>query len=96
MTYRLNIASLIFGILFIFGQQNVSAQGPDTSFTVPKSPLLSKLLSLSDLNTTISLSKEADIIPLKSSILAPNGQELIKQGKDLYVIIEQTGFVYKH
>jgi hypothetical protein len=95
MTYRLNIASLIFGILFIFGQQNVSAQGPDTSFTVPKSPLLSKLLSLSDLNTTISLSKEADIIPLKGSILAPNGQELIKQGKDLYVIIEQTGFVYK-
>jgi len=71
------------------------AQGPDAVYVVPKTPFLDKILSLSDLKTSINLSEETNIIPLKNTPLSFNGQKLYKTGDTIFVIIEQTGFVYR-
>jgi hypothetical protein len=71
------------------------AQGPDSVFVVPNTPFLSKIISIPDLHTSISLSPETTLIPLKNTIIASNAQKLYKNGADIYVFIEQTGFLYK-
>jgi len=74
---------------------SAKAQGPDSVYSLPNNPLLKQLISITDLNTSITLSPETKLIPLQNTILAPNAQMLLKQGSDLYVLIAQTGFVYK-
>jgi hypothetical protein len=95
MIYKNSKLPFFLSLLCILVVQNLQSQVPDTSFTVPNSVLLSKLRTLNDLNTSIVLSKESDIIPLQHTFLAPNAQKLIKHGTDIYVLIEQTGFVFK-
>jgi hypothetical protein len=95
MIYNFRTISLFLGIFMWVSAQKGLAQGPDSSFSVPNNVLLSNLIAFNDLNTTIQLSNESNIIPLKGTYLSPNGQKIIKQGNEIYVLIEQTGFVYK-
>ena len=95
MSCKLKAFSYLWVILGTFFVSTIQAQGPDTLFNVPKTPLLAKIISIADLNTSISLSEEAKIIPLKNTVLSNNAQKLYKSGDTIYVIIEQTGFVYK-
>lgn len=71
------------------------AQGPDSVYFVPKSPFITQLLEFKDLNTTINLSEQTKQIPVKDNVIEGNAEVLIKKGNDIYVFIEQTGFVYK-
>lgn len=83
-------------VYFIFFSKIISyAQLPDTLFKVPLSPFLSKICTLKELNASILLSNETKIIPLQNTMFAPNAQTLYKSGDDTYVLIGQTGFVYK-
>jgi hypothetical protein len=91
-----NILKPFFLFLFLGCSASITyAQGPDSIYVVPKTPFLAKILSLRDLNTSINLSEETNIIPLKNTPLSSNGQKLYKSGDTVFVIIEQTGFVYK-
>ncbi len=71
------------------------AQGPDSVYVVPNTPFLSKVISIPDLHTSIILSPETTVIPLKNPIIASNAQKIYKNGNEMYVFIEQTGFLYK-
>ena len=95
MTCKKEIKPSFLFILLLFVASFLQAQGPDSLYTVPQTPFLAKIFSISDLNTSINLSEETNIIPLKNTSLAANGQKLYKSGASIYVIIEQTGFVYK-
>ncbi len=95
MTCKKGIKPSFLFILLLFVALFLQAQGPDSLYTVPQTPFLAKIFSISDLNTSINLSEETNIIPLKNTPLASNGQKLYKSGASIYVIIEQTGFVYK-
>jgi hypothetical protein len=95
MTCKKFIISLVL-LLFLSCSAFITyAQGPEAVYVVPKTPFLAKILSLSDLNTSINLSEATNIIPLKNTPLASNGQKLYKSRDAIFVIIEQTGFVYK-
>ena len=72
-----------------------NAQDPDSVYVVPNTPFLSKVISIPDLHTSIILSPETTVIPLKNSIIASNAQKIYKNGNEMYVFIEQTGFLYK-
>jgi hypothetical protein len=95
MVYKNKVYAGLMAFFLLLNSLQAQSQTPDTSFLVPNSPLLAKLISFKDLNTTISLSNVSGVIPLKGTFLAANAQKLIKQGADIYVFIEQTGFVYK-
>jgi hypothetical protein len=88
--------SINFLLIFItFLSIKSQAQGPDSVYVVPNTPFLSKIISIPDLHTSINLSSETTLIPLKNTIIASNAQKLYKNGADIYVFIEQTGFLYK-
>lgn len=92
-TYKLLFAFFLLTTAFlpIFGW----SQGPDSVFQVPNNPLINEVISISELDVKIKLSPETNLIPLQNTIFSPNGQTLIKHNKELYVLIEQTGFIYK-
>jgi hypothetical protein len=54
-----------------------------------------KIISLKNENLTINLSKESELIPLKNTMLGSNAQKLYKNGNELFVSVEQTGFIFK-
>ena len=83
---------ILFLILLAF---QAKGQGPDSVYTVPNTPFLSHIIAAKNLNTAISLSKETYPIPLENTVIAANGQLLLKQGASIYVLIRQTGFVYQ-
>ncbi len=95
MTCKFKAPLLISCLFWLFSSTQAYSQMPDTSFLVPNSPLLTKLINSKDLNTTIFLSNEAGIIPFKGTFLSANGQKIIKNGDQIFVLIQQTGFVYK-
>jgi hypothetical protein len=95
MTYKFKTHLLLSFLFLLFSSIQAYSQLPDTSYLVPNSPLLAKLIYTKDLNTTVFLSNESVIIPLKGTYLAGNGQKIIKQGDDIFILIQQTGFVYK-
>lgn len=95
MTCKKGIKPNFLFVLLLFVATLLHAQGPDSLYTVPQTPFLAKIFSITDLNTSINLSEETNIIPLKNTSLASNGQKLYKSGASIFVIIEQTGFVYK-
>jgi preprotein translocase subunit SecE len=82
-------------LLLPFYTFQANAQGPDSVYTVPNTPFLTQILGFKQLNGSINLSEQTKQIPLQGTMIAGNAQELLKQGDDLYVFIEQTGFVYK-
>ena len=89
----------IFLIIFlnsiVFLKINAQNFNLDTVYLVKTTPFLEKIISLGDLNANINLSPENYIIPVLGTLYAPNGQEIIKNDKNLYVNIQQTGFVYQ-
>lgn len=86
---------LLLSIFICFFSENCKAQGPDSVYVVPNTPFLSKVISIPDLHTSIILSPETKVIPLNNTIIASNAQKLYKNGSEIYVFIEQTGFLYK-
>jgi len=95
MTYNFSRTAFICALILLLTCYKVQAQGPDSVYIVPKTPFITQLLAFKALNVNINLSKQNQQIPVRNNIIDGNAQELIKQGNDLYVFIEQTGFVYK-
>jgi len=95
MIYRNVPSKYLLLILMALSYFNTHAQGLDSVYIVPNTPFLSKIISIPDLNTSVNLSPETNIIPLNNPIIASNGQKLYKNGKEIYIFIEQTGFLYK-
>ncbi len=92
------VKNIILTILLIILEiSQVSAQifELDTVYFVKNTNFLNKILSFQDLYANIKLSNENFIIPVQGSIYAPNGQEIIKDDKSLYVNILKTGFLYQ-
>ena len=81
---------------FLCIQSNILlGQWTDTLYKVPNNPLILKIISLKNENLTINLSKESELIPLKNTMLGSNAQKLYKNGNELFVSVEQTGFIFK-
>ena len=95
MIYNFSRTAFICALILLLTCYKVQAQGPDSVYIVPKTPFITQLLAFKALNVNINLSKQNQQIPVHNNIIDGNAQELIKQGNDLYVFIEQTGFVYK-
>jgi hypothetical protein len=95
MTYNFSRTAFICALILLLTCYKVQAQGPDSVYIVPKTPFITQLLAFKALNVNINLSKQNQQIPVRNNVIDGNAQELIKQGNDLYVFIEQTGFVYK-
>ena len=86
---------VVFLIILEFSHVNAQNFELDTVYFVKNTNFLQKILSFQDLYANINLTSENYIIPVQGSIYAPNGQEIIKDEKSLYINIQQTGFVYK-
>ena len=95
MSCKKSTIRLLILLLCLLNGKASFGQGADSLYKVPNSPFLAKIISIVDLNTSINLSDASKIIPLNNSILASNAQLLMKHGNDIYVLIEQTGIVYK-
>jgi hypothetical protein len=95
MTYKKKVILFIFWIIQVFSATNSLAQGPDSVYLVPKTPFLAKIISIPNLTTSISLSEANYVIPLKNTILSSNAQQLYKSRDTIYLLIQQTGFVFK-
>ena len=95
MLYSIWRISLISFFLLPFCTLKTNAQGPDSAYTIANTPFLRQIIGYKQLNATINLSDQTKLIPIHGSEAADNAQQLIKQGDDIYVFIEQTGFVYK-
>jgi hypothetical protein len=95
MKYNFPRILLITALFFSFSSLKSIAQGPDSAYIVPKSSFITQLLEFKDLNTSINLSDQTKQIPVKDDVIDGNAQVLIKKGNEIYVFIEQTGFVYK-
>ena len=68
----------------------------DSVYYVKIDPFLNKIIEIQDLEANIMLSKYENIIPTNGTLFSPNGQELIKNKKKLYVTIQQTGFLFEY
>ena len=95
MIYNKRHFFLLMVSLLLIQSNILLGQWTDTLYTVPNTPLVSKILSLKNQNLTINLSEESELIPLKNTMLAPNAQKLYKNGNGLFVSIEQTGFIFQ-
>jgi hypothetical protein len=95
MIYTNNFPAKLLGLLLIFLVFQAKAQGPDSLYTVPNTPFLSHIISSKQLNTAINLSSDTYPIPVQNTVIAANAQQLLKQGEVIYILIRQTGFVYK-
>lgn len=67
----------------------------DTVFNVPYSPLLRKINEIKEFHGTVTLSNSVRILPLTNCSLSSNAEEIIKNGDQIYVLLSQTGFIYK-
>ena len=83
---------------FFIGLINGKAQNHalDSVYYVKMDPFLSKIIELQDLEANIKLSRNEYIIPIEGTFFSPNGQEVIKHKKQLYVTIQQTGFLFQY
>ncbi len=95
MIYKNNFPLKLLGLLLILLAFQAKSQGPDSSFTVPNTPFLAHIIASKQLNTAINLSSDTYPIPLQNTVIAANAQLLLKQGEAIYILIRQTGFVYK-
>ena len=95
MIYTNNFSVKLLGLLLIFLVFQAKAQGPDSVYTVPNTPFLSHIIASKQLNTAINLSSDTYPIPVQNTVIAANAQLLLKQGEVIYILIRQTGFVYK-
>lgn len=91
-TYLSVLCCLFLGLL------NAKAQNYtlDSVYYVKMDPFLSKIIALEDLEANITLSSNEHIISTAGTLFSPNGQEVIKNKKQLYVSIQQTGFLFQY
>lgn len=82
----------LFGISISLFSQFVPC---DTAFTVPYSPFLKKINELKNIKGLVRLSRVDRILPLSNCTLSPNAEEVIKIDNQLYILLAQTGFIYK-
>ena len=95
MSYK-NLKFVSF-LVFLLSFSTISAQFVpcERSYTVFYNPFLQKIVEFKDYNGNIGLSKSADIIPLNGTSFASNAQELIKHNGKIYILISQTGFIFR-
>lgn len=67
----------------------------DTSYTVTYSPLLKKIQELKGYYGTVRLSSFDRILPLNKCSLSANAEEIFKYGDQVYILLSQTGFIFK-
>lgn len=67
----------------------------DTAYTVPYSPLLKKIYELKNFKGLVKLSNKERILPFSNCTLTPNAEGIIKIDDQLYILLAQTGFIYK-
>ncbi|MCE2655578.1 MAG: hypothetical protein LW602_03875 [Sediminibacterium sp.] len=90
-----NIFLIIFLNILSFTHTSAQNFQLDTVYFVKKTNFLQKLISYQDLYANINLSSDNYLIPVQGTVYEPNGQEIIKDEKSLFVNIQQTGFVYQ-
>jgi len=95
MKYKISPQLLILMLFSLLTSLYAIAQGPDSVYIVPKTPFINQILSFKQLNANIILSEATKQIPVKDGVIDVNGQQLLKQGDDVYIFIMQTGFLYK-
>ena len=82
--------------IFIFGLKVFAQFIPcDTSFTVPYSPLLQKINSLKGYYGSIRLNNSNRVLPLGNCSLSANAEDVFKDGEHIFILLSQTGFIYK-
>ena len=91
-----NIKLIVF-LTFLLQINSTTAQFVpcERSYTVFYNPLLQKIMSLTDFNGNIVLSKSSNILPLLGTSFVPNQQELIKHHGKMYIFLAQTGFIFQ-
>lgn len=95
MRYKISIFSLFFTILLNTPRVNGQFVPCEKAYTVQFNPILQKITQLSDFNGSIILGNSTKILPLQGTTFDPNGQELIKNNGKIYIIIDQTGFIFQ-
>lgn len=86
---------IIFGFFFISNSLFAQFIPCDTVYSVPYSPLLKKINELKGYYGGIKLAFSNRILPLRNCSLTENGEEIIKNGDQIYIFLSQTGFIYK-
>lgn len=86
---------IVFAILMLDMSLNAQFIPCDTAFTVPYSPLLKKINQLKDFYGSIKLSSSNRILPLGTCSLNSNAEDIFKDGNQIYILLAQTGFIYK-
>jgi len=84
----------IIANLYFLAIANGQNRDLDTVYKVKMTPFLRQLLEFKDLDANINISIDNHIIPTEGTIFTPNAQEIIKQGNQLLLMIQQTGFVF--
>lgn len=67
----------------------------DTSYKVPYSPLLQKINQLKGFYGSVILNNTNRVLPLNNCSLSSNAEEIFKDGNQIYILLSQTGFIYK-
>ena len=89
-------ALFIFLSIFILQNSTFAQYIPcDSAFTVPYSPLLKKIYELKNFKGQVKLSSSDRILPMRNCTLSPNAEGIIKIDDQLYILLAQTGFIYK-
>lgn len=85
-------------ILFLLSLKGVTQSPPKNIpyyFELTKSPFLDQIFSFKELEFKMELQNSDRIIPTDSTVVNVNHQLLIKTKNNVYVLIQQTGFVYR-
>ena len=95
MKYIKTLVFSIFILLVFFLRASASIIDLPEQFKITNNPFLDKITSFKDLEYKVLLSKQNRIIPVEQTLFKINGQEVIKTKDQLYLLISQTGVIYK-
>lgn len=95
MKYIKTLVFSIFILLVFFLRASASTIDLPEQFKITNNPFLDKITSFKDLEYKVLLSKQNRIIPVEQTLFKINGQEVIKTKDELYILISQTGVIYK-
>jgi len=95
MKYIKTLVFSIFILLVFFLRASASIIDLPEQFKITNNPFLDKITSFKDLEYKVLLSKQNRIIPVEQTLFKINGQEVIKTKDELYLLISQTGVIYK-
>lgn len=95
MKYIKTLLFSIFILLVFILRASASIIDLPEQFKITNNPFLDKITSFKDLEYKVLLSKQNRIIPVEQTLFKINGQEVIKTKDELYLLISQTGVIYK-